>query len=117
MQPQTGEDARWYETDSKEILVIIGMWVYMSIIVLPDIKMYWSEDNLFGGFPVHKWQRILRGFRQAGIERTYGIFIRTKQTEKAWTWTIYSLILFNNSNQALYDNKRYPWVFMRVLLQ
>ena len=54
MQPQTGEDARWYETDSKEILVIIGMWVYMSIIVLPDIKMYWSEDNLFGGFPVHK---------------------------------------------------------------
>ena len=52
VQAQKGEDSRWYETDLTEIRVFIGMRVYMSIIDLPDIKMYWSEDNLFGGFPI-----------------------------------------------------------------
>ena len=52
VQAQKGEDSRWYETDSTEIRVFIGMRVYMSIIDLPDIKMYWSEDNLYGGFPI-----------------------------------------------------------------
>ena len=38
VQAQKGEDSRWYETDSTEIRVFIGMRVYMSIIDLPDIK-------------------------------------------------------------------------------
>ena len=38
--------------DSIKLIQSIGVQVYMSIIDLPDIKMYWSEDNLFGGFPI-----------------------------------------------------------------
>ena len=34
------------------LIRLIGMRVYRSIIDLSDIKMYWSEDNLFGGFPI-----------------------------------------------------------------
>ena len=51
-QAVKGPDQRWYETDSSEIRAFIGIRVYMSVIDLPDIKMYWSEDCLFGGLPI-----------------------------------------------------------------
>ena len=36
----------------KEILAFIGMRIYMSIVNLPNMKMYWSEDQLFGNFGI-----------------------------------------------------------------
>ena len=35
-----------------EICVFIGIGIYMSVVDLPDIKMYWSKDYLFGQFPI-----------------------------------------------------------------
>ena len=45
-------DQRWYETDSSEIRAFIGIRVYMSVTDLPDIKMHWTEDCLFGGLSI-----------------------------------------------------------------
>ena len=35
-----------------QICVFIGIRIYMSVVDLPDIKMYWSKDYLFGKFPI-----------------------------------------------------------------
>ena len=43
---------KWHQTDAKEIHSFIGMRIYMSIVNLPSMKMYWSEDQFFGDFGI-----------------------------------------------------------------
>ena len=43
-------DNTWHRTDAKEIRAFIGMRIYMSVVNLPNMKMYWSEDQFFGNF-------------------------------------------------------------------
>ena len=43
---------KWHQTDAKEIHAFIGMRIYMSIVNLPSMKMYWSEDQFFGNFGI-----------------------------------------------------------------
>ena len=53
MQEQRGTlDRSWRPTDAEEVKVYVGMRIYMSVIDLPDIKMYWSEDQFYGNFKV-----------------------------------------------------------------
>ena len=52
VQAVKGRDTRWTETNMDEICVFIGIRIYMSVVDLPDIKMYWSKDYLFGQFPI-----------------------------------------------------------------
>ena len=53
MQEQRGSlDRSWRPTDAEEVKVYVGMRIYMSVIDLPDIKMYWSEDQFYGNFKV-----------------------------------------------------------------
>ena len=47
VQAVKGRDTRWTETNMNEICVFIGIRIYMSVVDLPDIKMYWSKDYLF----------------------------------------------------------------------
>ena len=42
-------DNTWHRT---EIRAFIGMRIYMSIVNLPNMKMYWSEDQFFGTFGI-----------------------------------------------------------------
>ena len=44
------EDKRWFETNTEEIKVYIGLRIFMSIVNLPNFKMYWSMDFDFGNF-------------------------------------------------------------------
>ena len=52
VQAVKGRDTCWTETNMDEICVFIGIRIYMSVVHLPDIKMYWSKDYLFGQFPI-----------------------------------------------------------------
>ena len=45
-------DNRWHRTDAKEIQAFIGMRIYMNVVNLPNMKMYWSEDQFFGNFGI-----------------------------------------------------------------
>ena len=46
----TKPDSRWRETTPDEIKVFLGLRIYMSIVNLPEMKMYWSTDFAFGNF-------------------------------------------------------------------
>ena len=53
LQWQKGrQDTKWKPTTSDEIRAYLGIRIYMSVIDLPDIKMYWSGDSFFGGFTI-----------------------------------------------------------------
>ena len=53
LQWQKGRrDMEWKPTTSDEICAYLGIRIYMSVIDLPDIKMYWSGDLFFGGFTI-----------------------------------------------------------------
>ena len=53
LQWQNGRcDMKWKPTTSDEIRAYLGIRIYMSVIDLPDIKMYWSGDLFFGGFTI-----------------------------------------------------------------
>ena len=41
-------DNKWHRTYAKEIRAFIGLRIYRSIVNLPNLKMYWSEDQFFG---------------------------------------------------------------------
>ena len=43
-------DNKWHRMDSKEIRTF--MRIYMGIVNLPNMKMYWSEDQFFGNFGI-----------------------------------------------------------------
>ncbi|XP_067845828.1 piggyBac transposable element-derived protein 4-like [Heptranchias perlo] len=45
-------DTKWYPTTAEEIKAFLGIHIYMSIVSLPSYKMYWSNDSLFGSFPI-----------------------------------------------------------------
>ena len=45
-------DTNWKETTPDEIRRYIGMRVFMSVVHLPDIKMYWSQDQFYGNFAI-----------------------------------------------------------------
>ena len=45
-------DNKWHRMDTKEIRAFIGMRIYMSIVNLPNMKMYWCEDQFFGNFGI-----------------------------------------------------------------
>ena len=45
-------DNTWHQTDAKEIRAFIGMRIYMSVVNLPNMKVYWSEDQFFGNFGI-----------------------------------------------------------------
>ena len=51
-QKKEQNDNKWHRTDAKEIRAFIGMRIYMSIVNLPNMKMYWSEDQFFGNFGI-----------------------------------------------------------------
>ena len=38
----------WKETISEEIKAYIGIRLFMAIKKLPETKMYWSDDDVFG---------------------------------------------------------------------
>ena len=53
LQQRNGkQDTYWQPTDAAEIRTFIGMRIYMSVVNLPTMKMYWSEDKLFGNFGI-----------------------------------------------------------------
>ena len=63
LQRQKGRrDMKWKPTTSDEIRAYLGIRIYMSVIDLPDIKMYWSGDLFFGGFTtianIMTWDRF-----------------------------------------------------------
>ena len=80
LQQQKGKrDKRWEPTTGEEIRVYLGIRIYMSVIDLPDIKMYWSEDLFFGGFPIanvmtrdrfEKLQQYFHVADRTGYDRT-----------------------------------------------
>ena len=43
---------KWHQMNAKEIHAFIGMRIYISIVNLPNMKMYWSEDQFFGNFGI-----------------------------------------------------------------
>ena len=43
-------DSSWYETNAEEMKVYIGLRIFMSIVNIPEMKMYWAKDFAFGGF-------------------------------------------------------------------
>ena len=45
-------DGKWVPTNIDEITAWLGIRLYMSIFHLPDMRMYWSEDHLFGNNPM-----------------------------------------------------------------
>ena len=45
-------DTNWRDTTPEELVAWFGIRVYMSIVHLPSTEMYWSQDYLFGNFPV-----------------------------------------------------------------
>ena len=51
-QKKGQNDNKWHRTDAKEIRAFIGMRIYMNIVNLPNMKMYWSEDQFFGNFGI-----------------------------------------------------------------
>ena len=46
----TKPDSRWRETTPDGIKVFLGLRIYVSIVNLPEMKMYWSTDSAFGNF-------------------------------------------------------------------
>ena len=44
------EDKRWFKTNTEEIKAYNGLRIFMSIVNLPNFKMYWSKDFAFGNF-------------------------------------------------------------------
>ena len=40
---------RWEETNTSEIRQYFGIRIYMSLVQLPNLKMYWQQDELYGG--------------------------------------------------------------------
>ena len=45
-------DKNWKETTPTEIRRYVGLRIFMSVVHLPDIKMYWSQDRFYGNFAV-----------------------------------------------------------------
>jgi hypothetical protein len=48
------DDKNWSPVTIPEMKAFIGIRVYMSVVHLPTMKMYWSEDELYGNFPLAK---------------------------------------------------------------
>ena len=46
---QSKPDPLWKETTSEEVKAYIGIRLFMAIKKLPETKMYWSDDDVFGG--------------------------------------------------------------------
>ena len=47
-------DPLWKETTPEEIKAYIGIRLFMAIRKLPETKIYWSHDDVFGGEKVKK---------------------------------------------------------------
>ncbi|XP_065062200.1 piggyBac transposable element-derived protein 4-like [Rhopilema esculentum] len=47
-------------TTPDKIQTFIGMRVYMSVVDLPELRMYWSEDKFFGNFGISEVMPRLR---------------------------------------------------------
>eukprot|EP00112_Aurelia_sp_Birch-Aquarium-sp1_P024716 Seg794.2 transcript_id=Seg794.2/GoldUCD/mRNA.D3Y31 product="PiggyBac transposable element-derived protein 3" protein_id=Seg794.2/GoldUCD/D3Y31 len=45
-------DKNWKETTPDEIHRYIGVRVFMSVVQLPDIKVYWSQNKFYGNFAI-----------------------------------------------------------------
>ena len=46
---QAKADPHWQNTSPKEIKAYFGIRLFMAIKKLPETKMYWSDDAIFGG--------------------------------------------------------------------
>ena len=60
IQTERGIDKSWQPTTPDEIQTFIGMRVYMSVVDLPELRMYWSEDKFFGNFGISEVMPRLR---------------------------------------------------------
>ena len=49
---QGAQDLLWTETSSAELRTYFGIPMFMAIVNMPDMKMYWSNDIVFGGSPI-----------------------------------------------------------------
>ena len=52
MQAANGNDPKWKDTTEEEIKAYIGLRLFMSIVDLPEMKMFWSKDAFFGNFAI-----------------------------------------------------------------
>ena len=52
MQAANGNDPKWKDTMEEEIKAYIGLRLYMSIVDLPEMKMFWNDDAFFGNFAI-----------------------------------------------------------------
>ena len=48
-------DKHWVPTNADEVKLYIGIRIYMSIVNLPSVNMYWSNDKIFGNFPISEY--------------------------------------------------------------
>ena len=75
MQERKGrQDVYWQPTDTLEIRTFIGMRIYMSVVDLPNMKMYWSEDKLFGNFGIAE---VMTGARFDKLSQYFHVNDRT----------------------------------------
>ena len=52
MQAANGNDPKWKVTMEEEIKAYIGLRLYMSIVDLPEMKMFWRKDAFFGNLAI-----------------------------------------------------------------
>ena len=45
-------DHRWIPVEKDEMKAFLGLRIYMSIVNLPETRMYWAKDRLFGNFGI-----------------------------------------------------------------
>ena len=45
-------DERWTPTTPEEMRCFVGLRIFMSLVDLPEIKMYWSQDKFYGDFAI-----------------------------------------------------------------
>ena len=45
-------DHRWILVEKDEMKAFLGLRIYMSIVNLPETRMYWAKDHLFGNFGI-----------------------------------------------------------------
>eukprot|EP00795_Rhopilema_esculentum_P017051 gene17051-8565_t len=53
-------DKSWQPTTLDKIQTFVGMRVYMSVVDIPELRMYWSEDKVFGNFGISEVMPRLR---------------------------------------------------------
>eukprot|EP00795_Rhopilema_esculentum_P005768 gene5768-11047_t len=45
-------DQCWSPTTPDEMRCFVGLRIFMSLVDLPEIKMYWSQDKFYGDFAI-----------------------------------------------------------------